>query len=76
MALPSTSPASVVSARLCCITSKSAASPPCTAVAVRQTPSTATLAPTARPSQKPGAKARVKLRKPGLSTTDCTRAVP
>ena len=74
--LPACKVASVVSASDCCMTSKSAASLPCSAVTVRQVPSTATLAPTARPARKPGGSASLKLCRPGRSVTAATVAIP
>jgi len=58
----------VVTARLCCITSKLARTGLAMRVTVRHTPSTATLAPIARPSQKPGGKSMLKLRRPVRSS--------
>ena len=74
-ALPSRSPPSVVKARLCCITSNSAA-PSCREVTVRHTPSTATLAPICSPASKPEGNERRSVRKPLRSVIFTTCATP
>src|SRR5574340_227406 len=73
---PSASAPSVVSASVCAIRSKLARSLAGRAVTVRHAPSHATLAPIARSWSNPGGSSKVRLRSPGRSVIDATRATP
>ncbi|CFW10307.1 Uncharacterised protein [Bordetella pertussis] len=73
---PTAYPPSVVMSRLCSMTSKVAVSADTMRVTVRQTPSTDTLAPMARSTQKPAGKSMVKVRRPCRSAMPAMVAVP
>src|SRR5574337_2190848 len=74
--LPSASAPSVVSASVGAIRSKRARSLAGRAVAVRHTPSHATLAPIASSWSNPDGSSKVRLRSPGRSVIETTRATP
>src|SRR5574337_1662528 len=74
--LPSASAPSVVSASVGAIRSKRARSLAGRAVAVRHTPSHATLAPIASSWSNPDGSSKVRLRSPGRSVIETTRAAP